>query len=299
MSDSRVSHDKPSWTEGKGTASRKRSEMLFKGIALFSIILPLLILSLLMASVFVQALPKLSFGFLSAFPSRKAELSGVYPALVGTLWLMVLTAAFALPVGISAAIYLEEYAKKNRMARVFETQIANLAGVPSIVYGLLGLFFFVRTLGLGRSVLSGALTLSLLVMPIVVVSSREALRTVPMSLREAALALGASRFAVLRHVVLPAALPGILTGAILALSRAVGETAPIVIVGAVTFMTFVPNGPMSDFAALPIQIFNWVSRPQAGFAATAAAGIVVLLAVLLIMNAGAIILRDRLQRGRR
>ena len=289
----------PLWAAEQNEQKQRRFwERAFSTLALSAIALPLLLLTGLVLYVFIQALPRLGLDFISSFPSRKPENAGIYPALIGTLWLMALTASFALPIGVSAAIYLEEYAKQNRVARIIETQIANLAGVPSIVYGLLGLFFFVRTLSLGRSVLSGALTLSLLVMPIVIVSAREALRTVPQDLREAALALGATKFGVLRHVVLKNAAPGILTGSILALSRAVGETAPIVIVGALTYMTFLPSGPTSDFTALPIQIFNWVSRPQKGFVIDAAAGIVCLLVILVAMNSFAIIFRDQIQKRR-
>jgi phosphate transport system permease protein len=214
------------------------------------------------------------------------------PALV----LISLTAVLTLPAGVGAAIYLEEYGKRNRLAGLIEINIANLAGVPSVIYGLLGLGLFVRALGLGRSVLAGAATLALLVLPIVIMSAREALRTVPQSLREACYALGATRWQAIRRVVLPMALPGILTGAILSLSRAIGETAPLIVVGALTYVTFLPDGINSPFTALPIQIFNWVSRPQKEFLVNAAAGIVVLLATMLLLNTMAILLRNRLQK---
>jgi phosphate transport system permease protein len=218
------------------------------------------------------------------------------PALAGSVLLITLTAAVALPTGIGAAIYLEEYGKRSRLASIIEVNIANLAGVPSVIYGLLGLGLFVRGLGMGRSVLAGSCTLALLVLPIVIMASREALRTVPGALREACYALGATRWQTVRQVVLPTALPGILTGAILSLSRAIGETAPLIVVGALTYVTFLPDGLSSPFTALPIQIFNWVSRPQKAFLTNAAAGISVLLLTMLILNAVAITLRNRAQK---
>ena len=203
-----------------------------------------------------------------------------------------------MPIGIGAAIYLEEYGKRGRMARLIEINIANLAGVPSIIYGLLGLGLFVRTLGLGRSLIAGAATLALLVLPVVILSTREALRTVPNSLREGSYALGATKWQTIWTQVLPMAMPGILTGLILALSRAIGETAPLITIGAITYVPFLPDGLSSPFTVLPIQIFNWVSRPQAEFLRNAAAAILVLLVLLLTMNAVAIWLRDRYQKQR-
>jgi phosphate transport system permease protein len=209
---------------------------------------------------------------------------------------MALTAAMALPLGIGAAIYLEEYNRKSHLSKLIEINIANLAGVPSIIYGLLGLEVFVRTLNWNRSLLAASATLSLLILPIVIMSSREALRTVPFGLREGALALGATRWQTTRQVVLPVALPGILTGTILAISRALGEAAPLIVVGALTFITFLPDGLDSPFTVLPIQIFNWVSRPQQAFLANAAAGIVVLMVTLLMLNGLAIHWRNRTQK---
>jgi phosphate transport system permease protein len=278
---------------------RRRSrwpERAFYALALAAVLLPLGCLAVLLMGVLQNASERLSLDFILSYPSRKPELAGILPGLVGSLYLMLLTAAIALPIGVGAAIHLEEYGKRSRFARFIELNIANLAGVPSIVYGLLGLGLFVRTLHLGRSLLAGALTLALLVLPMVVMVSREALRTVPMGLREAAYALGATRFQAIRQVVLPMAYPGILTGAILALSRAIGETAPLVVVGALTYLTFVPDGIDAPFTALPIQIFNWVSRPQRGFVINAAAGIVMLLITMLILNGGAVYLRNRLQK---
>jgi phosphate transport system permease protein len=218
------------------------------------------------------------------------------PALVGSIYVIVLTAAIALPFGVAAAVHLEEYGGRGRLSRLIEINIANLAGVPSIIYGLLGLGLFVRVLGMGRSVLAGACTLALLVLPVVILSTREALRAVPNSLREGSYALGATKWQTVWHQVLPAAFPGILTGLILALSRAIGETAPLITLGALTYVPFAPEGIWSPFTVLPIQIFAWVSRPQAAFAENAAAGILVLLVALLVMNGTAIVVRDRLQR---
>jgi phosphate transport system permease protein len=212
--------------------------------------------------------------------------------------LIGLTTIMALPVGVAAAIYLEEYGKGNWLARIIEINIANLAGVPSIIYGLLGLGLFVRTMGFGRSVLAGASTMALLVLPIVILSTREALRTVPKSMREGSYALGATKWQTIWHQVLPSAMPGVFTGLILALSRAIGETAPLITIGALTYVPFAPDSIWSPFTVLPIQIFNWLSRPQVAFAENAAAGIIVLLVLLLAMNSIAIILRDRLQRHR-
>lgn len=274
-----------------------RSERWFTVLCLTTVGVPLGVLAWLFGDVLVDALPRLSWDFLSSYPSRRAESAGVLPGLVGSALLCLGTAALALPVGVGAAVYLEEYGGQSRLARIIEVNVANLAGVPSILYGILGLAVFVRGLGMGRSLMAGAATLALLVLPIVIVSSREALRTVPQGLREASLALGATRWQTVRHVVLPAAAPGILTGAILAISRALGETAPLVVVGAVAYITYLPDGPGASFTALPIQIFSWVSRPQAAFAHNAAAGIVVLLALLVVMNAAVVLLRDRAQAG--
>jgi len=211
---------------------------------------------------------------------------------------ITLTAVLAVPIGIAAAIYLEEYGKSGRLSRLIEVNISNLAGVPSIIYGLLGLALFVRMLGLGRSVIAGAATLALLVLPVVILSTREALRAVPPSIREASLALGATKWQTIWFQVLPIAMPGVLTGLILALSRAIGETAPLITIGALTYVPFAPDSLWSPFTVLPIQIFNWLSRPQEAFAQNASAGIIVLLLVLLGMNAVAIVLRDRYQRRR-
>ncbi len=264
----------------------------------FSVLLPLAILFYFVAQVVMDGFGRLSLQFLLGFPSRFAEQAGVLPGLVGSFYLLLITGLIALPIGVGAAVYLEEYGKRSRLATLIEVNISNLAGVPSVIYGLLGLAVFVRALGMGRSILAGGCTLAFLVLPIVVISTREALRTVPQGFREASAALGATKWQTIRGVVLPEAMPGILTGAILALSRALGETAPLVVVGALTYVTFLPNSLNSPFTALPLQIYNWVSRPQAAFAANAAAGIVVLLILMLAMNMIAVILRGRMQNRR-
>ena len=268
----------------------------FQAVALLAVCASMVALMVLLVDVFLDGLPRLSWGFLTSFPSRRAEEAGALSAIVGSFYLMLLTAVFALPVGIGAAVYLEEYAGHGRFSKFIELNIANLGGVPSIIYGMLGLQLFVRWMQLERSLISGALTMALLVLPVVVIASREALRTVPMSIREASLALGGTKWQTVWNQVLPLAFPGILTGCILALSRAIGETAPLITIGALTYVAFLPDSLRAPFTALPIQIFNWVSRPQEEFHANAAAAIVVLLLMLLSMNAAAIWLRDRLQR---
>jgi phosphate transport system permease protein len=270
-------------------------ERLFIALCSSAVSLPLGLLLLLLGELVKEGVERLSWQFLIGYPARRAELAGILPALAGSLWLISLTALLTLPVGVGAAIYLEEYGRRGKLANWIEVNIANLAGVPSVIYGLLGLGVFVRQLGLGRSVLAGAATLSLLVLPIVILSAREALRSVPPSLREACYALGATRWQAIRRVVLPMALPGILTGSILALSRAMGETAPLIVVGALSYVTFLPDGVHAPYTALPIQIFSWVSRPQKEFLANAAAAIVVLLGCMLLLNGLAILLRHRLR----
>lgn len=278
--------------------SSRVGERIFVGLCLAAVFLPLAMLMVLIGDVVITSLGRLDYSFLTSPPSRRPESAGIWPALVGSLYLIGLTAAISLPIGVGAAIYLEEYGKRGRIDAVIETNIANLAGVPSVIYGLLGLGLFVRGIGMGSSLLAGACTLALLVLPIVIMASREALRTVPASLREASYALGVTRWRTIRRVVLPMALPGILTGAILSVSRAMGETAPLIVVGALTYVTFTPEGLNSPYSALPIQIFNWVSRPQPEFAINAAAGIVVLLVALMLLNGVAIIIRNRYQRRR-
>lgn len=256
----------------------------------------IVILAVLLFHVTREGIRWLDLQFLTEFPSRFPEQAGIKSALWGTVWLITLTAGISIPVGVAAAIYLEEFSPRNRLSQLIEVNIGNLAGVPSIVYGILGLVLFVRFLALGRSVLAGSLTMTLLILPVIIIAAREALRAVPDSIRHAAFALGATRWQAVRAQVLPVALPGILTGVILALSRAIGETAPLVMIGALTYVAFVPEGPMDAFTALPIQIFNWASRPQEDFHQLAAAGIIVLLVTLLLMNATAVWIRQRAER---
>ena len=254
-------------------------------------------LVVLLIYVVYRGFPGLRWEFITSFPSRIPERAGIYSALVGTVWMIGFTALFAIPIGVAAAIWLEEYPKRGWLSKFIEINVNNLAGVPSIVYGLLGLGLFVRFFMLGRSILAGSLTMALLILPIIIVSAREAIRAVPPSYREAAYAVGATRRQVIWNVVLPAAIPSILTGIILALSRAIGETAPLITIGALTFIAFLPQSPLDPFTVLPIQIFNWVSRPQPEFHTIAATGIIVLLAVLLVMNSVAIYFRDRTRRN--
>jgi len=240
----------------------------------------------------------LSWSFLNSFPSRFAEDAGIKSALLGTLWVMVMTAAFAVPVGVGAAIYLEEFARRNLFTKLIEINISNLAGVPSVVYGLLGLALFVYWARMGPSIIAGALTLSLLILPIIIVASREGLRSVPPSIREAAMALGATRWQAVRFQVFPAALPTILTGVILALARAIGETAPLIAIGAFTSVFFSPTSPTDPFTVIPIQVYSWITRPLPGFQQNAAAGMIILLIVLLSMSSVAVILRHIYSRNR-
>jgi len=274
---------------------RRAMGLAFAWLCGLSTCVGIVALAVLLVDVTLDGAPRLSVDFLSSFASRFPDRAGVKAALAGSVWVVTLTAVIAFPLSVAAAIYLEEYAPKHWTTRAIQTNIANLAGVPSIVYGILGLALFVRALGLDRSVLSGALTLSLLIMPVIIMSAQEAIRAVPSTIRDAAYGLGATRWQVVRHQVIPMALPGILTGTILALSRALGETAPLIMVGAVGFVAFTPGGLSDQFTVLPLQIYSWVSRPQPEFQEIAAAGIIVLLSLLLTMNAAAIVLRNRYQ----
>jgi phosphate transport system permease protein len=281
------------------TGHRSRTgEIAFVWLCRVCVVVPLAMLVVLVVDVAADGLGRIDWDFIQGLPSRRAWKAGIWPALVGSLYLVGLTTLLALPLGVGAAIYLEEYGKRSKLAGIIEINIANLAGVPSVIYGLLGLELFVRALEMGPSLLAGACTMALLVLPIVIMASREALRTVPEALREGGLALGATRWQVIRRIVLPMAVPGILTGAILAVARAIGETAPLIVIGAVVYITFLPTGLDSEFTALPLQIFNWVSMPQKDFLVNAAAGIVVLLATMLLLNAAAIYLRNKYQARR-
>lgn len=282
-----------------GLAARKIVAAFFTFLLLLAICFAVGALVALLWTIVSRGYDWLSWHLLTNAASRKPEQAGLNPALFGTLWVISLTVIIAFPIGVSAAIYLEEYAAKSKLTRILQVNIANLSGVPSVVYGLLGLGVFVQFMNLGRVVLAGALTMALLSLPVIIISSQEAIRAVPWSLREAAFGVGATRWQVTRSHVLPAALPGILTGTILSISRAVGETAPILVAGAAGFLLTRPDGLTSSYTALPIQIYQWTARPQAEFRELAAAGIVVLLGVLLLMNSTAIVIRQRASRKQR
>lgn len=271
-------------------------DQAFKVWGIACTLLGLVLLAIFIGSILVDGLQRIDWDFITSLPSRKAERAGIYTALMGSVWVLVLTTIIALPIGIAAAIYLEEYAKKNKLSSLLEVNISNLAGVPSIIYGLLGLEIFVRIMQMGSSVLAGSFTLALLILPIVIVSTREAIKAVPKSVRDASFALGASRWQTVSRQLLPASFGGILTGIILALSRAVGETAPLIVIGALTYVPFAPQSPMDEFSVLPIQIFNWISRPQQGFEVNAAAAIIVLLVITFMMNGIAVYFRNRWQK---
>ena len=288
--------------------AHKRWDVIFGVLGLAAMSLGILVLVALFAEMVMDGFPRLSADFFTSFPSRKAGSAGILSAWVGSLLVMLVTALFAIPVGIASAIYLEEYARKNWFTDIIEINITNLAGVPSIVYGLLALGLFVYTFGLGQSILSAGLTLGLLILPIVIVATREALRAIPQSVREAAYACGATKWQVCSDHLVPYGLPGILTGVIIGLSRAIGETAPIITIGALTFIAFLPPAPFvegagpfdwlfSPFTVMPIQIFNWTSRPDPAFHANAAAASLVLVVLTLVMNALAIWLRYRLRKN--
>jgi phosphate transport system permease protein len=283
-------------TADVGVRRRHLTDRAFEVLALLVLLLALAALAALIYDILADGLGRLNWQFLTSMASRRASSAGIYHALAGSVAVILLTALLALPVGVAAAIYLEEYGSRSRLARLIEINISNLAAVPSIIYGLLGLGLFVRALNMERSVIAGASTLALLALPVVILSTREALRTVPSSIREGSYALGATKWQTVWYQVLPMATPGILTGLILALSRAIGETAPLITIGALTYVPFAPDSIWSAFTVMPIQIFNWISRPQADFQENAAAGIIVLLGLLLLMNAAAIFLRDRYQR---
>jgi phosphate transport system permease protein len=282
-------------------ALRKSVGYAFLGVCIAGTLVGLIVLAVLLIDVWREGNRFLTFGFLERFPSRFPEQAGFQSALWGSIWLIGTTALLAFPVGVGAAIYLEEYAPKNWVTRLIQTNISNLAGVPSIVFGILGLQLFVRgTIGVGpslgggfgRSILAGGATMALLILPVLIVAAQEAIKAVPPSIREASYGLGATRWQTVWHHVLPQAFPGILTGMILALSRAIGETAPLIMIGALTFVAFRPEDIFDEFTVMPIQIFNWTSRPQADFQELAATGIIVLLVVLLAMNALAVLLRQ-------
>tara|TARA_B000000437_G_C11631061_1_gene299551 strand:- start:6 stop:884 length:879 start_codon:yes stop_codon:yes gene_type:complete len=276
--------------------TRQIKETFFLYLFLSSVIIGILALAVLLIDVLIDGLPYLNWDFLTKYASRKPLNSGILAPLAGTVWVVLLTAIFTVPVGIATAIYLEEFAKKGRFIRLIELNISNLAGVPSVIYGLLGLAVFVQFLFDGsRNLISGALTLTLLILPIVIIASQEAIKAVPSSFKDAGYAMGATRWQVVKNVVLPQAIPGMMSGIILALSRAIGEAAPILMISSLVWVTFVPTTPNSKFTVLPLQIYTWVSQPQEDFRSIAAAGIIVLLVILLIMNSIAVKIRNKYQ----
>jgi len=277
----------------KGLLSANAKDKIFNVFGMLCTFFALSILLILFADILIKGLGRINWSFLVNFPSRHPDQSGIYTALAGMFSLLFFTILIALPIGIMSAIYLQEYGTKNRFAKIVEINISNLAGVPSIIYGILGLTIFVRAAGLGNSILAAALTLALLIMPVIIVATREAIKAVPDSLREASYGMGATRWQTVSRVVIPASLGGILTGIILSISRAIGETAPLIVVGALAYVPFIPEGPMDQFTSLPIQIYNWTSRPQPGFVVNAAAGIIVLLVFTFLLNGVAIYLRNR------
>lgn len=280
----------------KRMAKRKMYDKLFYRLCQSTILLALATLVILIVHILISGLSWLSLDFFTNFTSRFAEQAGIKAAIAGSMWVLFLTASFAIPLGVSAAIFLEEYAPKSKWVEWVQINIGNLAGMPSIVYGLVGLTVFVRYMNFERSLLAGSLTLALLVLPIIIISSQEAIKAVPLSLREAAYALGARKWQVVFLQVVPAALPGILTGVILSVSRAIGETAPLIVIGALSFVAFTPTSIWDEFTVLPIQIYNWASKPQVEFHQLAAAAIIVLLVLLFAMNFLAIYLRQKYQR---
>ena len=280
----------------KRMKARLSVNRIYKSIFFVATMFGLLVLGVLLYRIFTQGFGYLDLQFLQSLPSRKPEQAGVYAALIGTIWLMGVVAPVSLLIGVGTALYLEEYAKKNFITDFIRVNISNLAGVPSIVFGLLGLTVFVRALAFGTSVLAAGLTMSLLVLPVIIVASQESIRTVPRELREASYAMGATKWQTIVRVVLPASIPGIITGAILALSRAIGETAPLVVLGMPLFLAFLPKSVFDMITVLPLQIYNWTGRPQAEFHALAAAGIIVLLAMLLFMNSIAVLIRNKFQK---
>ncbi len=275
---------------------RITSNKVWKALFFLATTFALVTLAILLYRIITQGIDYLNIDFLTNFASRFADKAGIKAALVGSLWLMAVVAPVSIILGVGTAIYLEEYAKKNKINDFIRMNISNLAGVPSIVFGLLGLTIFVRMLGLGKSVLAAGFTMSLLILPVIIVAAQEAIRAVPNEQREASYGMGATKWQTILRVVLPAAIPGILTGSILALSRAIGETAPLVVLGIPVILQFLPNSFLSQFTALPMQIYDWAKRPQEAFQYVAAAGILVLMTVLLLMNSIAIFIRNKFQK---
>jgi phosphate transport system permease protein len=268
----------------------------FKYFGIACTLFGLVVLAIFLINIVLEGVQRIDWDFLMNLPSRRPQKAGILTAWTGTAWILGLTAMVAIPLGVAAGVYLEEYGQKNRLTTIIEINIANLAGVPSIIYGLLGLEIFVRILNFGGSLLAGAFTLALLILPILIVATREALKAVPSTLRQASFGMGATKWQTIWYQVLPASSGGILTGIILALSRAVGETAPLIVIGALAYVPFVAKSPLDEFTVLPMQIFNWVSRPQHGFVVNAAAAIMILLLITFVMNGIAIYLRNKWQK---
>lgn len=273
-----------------------RKDKAFEIWGIVCTLIGLILLVIFIGNILMDGLRRLDWDFVTNLPSRKPEQAGIFTAMMGSIWILGLTALIAFPIGVAAGIYLEEYSRKSILSNILEINISNLAGVPSIIYGLLGLEIFVRVLKLGPSVLAGSLTLSLLILPIVIVATRESIKAVPHSIKEASFAMGATKWQTIWHQTLPASFGGILTGVILALSRAVGETAPLIVIGALAYIPFAPTSPLDEFSILPIQIFNWISRPQQGFIINAAAAIIILLMITFAMNGIAMYFRNRWQK---
>lgn len=278
------------------TTKNRVKDKLFQYTGIISTFIGLVLLAVFIFNILQTGLQRLDWNFLTSLPSRFTEKAGIYTALMGTFWMLILTIIISVTLGVSAGIYLEEYSKKGFFARMLEINISNLVGVPSVIYGILGLSLFNRTLGLGGSLLAGSMTLSLLIIPVIIVTTRESLKAVPKTIKEAAYALGATRWQTIWKQLLPASSGSIVTGVILALARAIGEAAPLIVVGALVYVPFAPTSPMDDYTLLPIQIFNWTSRPQVEFQANASAGIIVLLFITFFMNGVCIYLRNKWQK---
>lgn len=278
---------------------RKKRDQYFLRLCQLATWTSVLVLFILLFHIIKEGKDWLNWDFLTSFPSRKPEQAGIKSAIFGSIWVISMTAIISVPLGIATALYFEEYAPKNKLVRMLQLNISNLAGMPSIVYGLLGLAIFVRYFKLDRSLLSGSFTLGLLILPVIIIASQEAIRAVPDAIRQGAYALGARRWQVIFGQTLPAALPGIMTGFILAISRAIGESAPLIMIGALSYVAYLPEGPSDSFTVLPVQIFNWAGRPQPEFHGLAGAGIIVLLGVLFLMNFSAVLVRYKFQRYKR
>jgi phosphate transport system permease protein len=278
-----------------GRKNKIKNEV-FKYWGVACTIVALALLAVFIGDILIDGVMRIDWEFIISLPSRNPENAGIWTAMMGTAWILGLTTMIAIPLGVAAGIYLEEYGKKNRLSNLLEINISNLAGVPSIIYGLLGLEVFVRIMDMGASVLAGAMTLSLLILPIIIVATRESIKAVPHTIKQASFALGATKWQTIWNTTLPASFGGILTGIILAISRAIGETAPLIVIGALAYVPFAPSSPLDEFSVLPIQIFNWASRPQHGFIENAAAAIIILLLFTFLMNGIAVFFRNRWQK---